>query len=254
MEVARRIAEAKAVWVMTGAGVSAESGVPTFRGKDGFWGEHRFEDLATPQAFQRDPETVWRFYLWRRRLMLDRKPNPAHYAIAEVERLKPRFNLITQNVDGLHRRAGSRNVAELHGALFTDRCTECGLESRFDERGLDAEGDEPRKLPDCESIPHCSRCSAMMRPGVVWFGEPLPMAALSATERAVESADCCLVVGTSGVVYPAAGYVHQSTARGAYAVEINVEETALSAVVDTVLTGKAGEILPAIAAALKELV
>ncbi len=284
IEVARRLAEARAVWIMTGAGVSAESGVPTFRGKDGFWGQHRFEDLATPQAFHRDPQSVWKFYLWRRSLMLERKPNPAHYAIAELERLTPRFNLITQNVDGLHRRAGSRNVAELHGALFIDRCTECGFETRFDERLLDepagsqaatgtaASGvaDPPRAdrggdgstaaeaaggaaRPDCANIPYCPRCRAMMRPGVVWFGEPLPMAALSTTEKAVASCDACLVVGTSGVVYPAAGYVHQSTLRGAYSVEVNVEETALSAVVETTLTGRAGEVLPALVSAMKAM-
>ena len=149
---------------MTGAGVSAESGVPTFRGTGGLWEGRRAEEIATPEAFARDPEAVWRFYLWRRRGLLDIKPNPAHYALAELERSCPQFDLITQNVDGLHHQAGSRNLITLHGDIWVDRCTECGYEER-----ASAVSDKP---------PACRECGALARPGVVWFGEMLPEGAL----------------------------------------------------------------------------
>ncbi len=242
-DVARRISRAQSVCVMTGAGVSAESGIPTFRGPGGFWGEHRAQDLATPEAFARDPELVWRFYLWRRESLITCKPNPAHVAVAELEQRVPRLDLITQNVDGLHMRAGSGNVTELHGAIWRDDCTQCSHTRRFDERRFD---DPSAEKPDCKSIPRCDQCGVMMRPGVVWFGETLPPAALAAVDEALARCDFVLVVGTSGVVQPAASFVEAASRGGAYAVEVNIEETPLSPTVDAVLTGKAGEILPAI--------
>jgi len=247
-EVAQRISRAGSVCVMTGAGISAESGIPTFRGPGGLWGKHRAQDLATPEAFARDPELVWRFYLWRRGLLGSCKPNPAHHAIAELEQRVPNLDLITQNIDGLHIRAGSSNVTELHGAIWRDDCTQCSHSERFDERRLD---DPSAEKPDCESIPHCDRCGAMMRPGVVWFGETLPPAALDEVDKALARCDFVLVVGTSGVVQPAASFVEIASRGGAYAVEVNVEETPLSSIVDTVLLGKAGEVVPALVACVE---
>ena len=218
---------AKTIAVLTGAGISAESGVPTFRGADGLWKQFRAEDLATPRAFARDPELVWQWYDWRRALIAQVKPNAGHLALAELEKRTAQFTLVTQNVDGLHQQAGSYSVVELHGSIWTLRCVVCGKE------WLD------RKVP-LIIPPHCE-CAAIARPGVVWFGENLPPQVWNSAEKAVQ---CLLVVGTSAVVYPAAGLVPLARSCGAKTIEINVEPTPVSGFVDCALTGPAGEILP----------
>jgi NAD-dependent deacetylase len=222
---------ASSVVALTGAGVSAESGVPTFRGPGGLWREFKPEDLATPEAFQRDPKLVWEWYDWRRSAIAATRPNAAHLALAELERRKPRFTLVTQNVDGLHERAGSRNVLRLHGDIWTLRCLACGSERR----------DERAPLP--ELPPRC-QCGGLMRPGVVWFGEMLPRGVWEAAERATREAEVFLLVGTSAVVYPAASLAPLAHACGARVIECNLEETPFSAALDRSFRGQAGELLP----------
>jgi NAD-dependent deacetylase len=234
LEKAREwIREARSVAVLTGAGISAESGVPTFRGPGGLWRQYRPEDLATPEAFRRDPRLVWEWYDWRRQRIAQARPNAGHEALVRLERSKPRFWLITQNVDGLHERAGSRRVIKLHGDIWLVRCVACGREQR-DER-----------VPLPELPPRCA-CGGLLRPGVVWFGEALPPGAWEAAEQAVREAEVLLVVGTSAVVYPAAGLIPLAQACGARVIEVNPEETPMSARLDCSLRGPAGVILPAL--------
>jgi len=223
--------QARSVAVLTGAGVSAESGVPTFRGADGLWKRHRAESLATPEAFASDPKLVWEWYDWRRSVLSGVKPNAGHYALAELEKRTPNFTLITQNVDGLHELAGSRNVLRVHGSIWMLRCLECGREQ------------EDRRTPLPEIPPRCA-CGGMLRPGVVWFGEALPAAVWRAAETAARSCDLLLVIGTSALVYPAAGLAHLAKSSGARVVEINVAETPLSREIDEFLLGPSGELLP----------
>lgn len=230
-EVRERIQRASHVAVMTGAGISAESGVPTFRGPGGLWEGHRPEELATPEAFARDPDQVWRWYDWRRSLVAACEPNPAHHALAELERRAPAFSLITQNVDGLHRRAGSSDPAELHGNLWFTRCTGCG----------DLREDLRVPLP---LLPHCQACGALLRPHVVWFGESLDPDVLDRSVRAAACCDLFLIVGTSGVVHPAAGLADLAQDAGATVVQVNLEPTPYTGRVDFSFEGKAGEILP----------
>ena len=217
--------------VLTGAGISAESGVPTFRGQGGLWKQFRAEDLATPEAFARDPRLVWEWYDSRRAALAQVAPNAGHRALAELEARKPRFTLVTQNVDGLHDRAGSRNVLKLHGDIWTLRCLRCGRERRDERTPL------PELPPSCE-------CGGMLRPGVVWFGEPLPVEAWERAQKATREAEVLLVVGTSATVYPAAGLIPLATSAGARVIECNVEETPFSSGLDRSLRGRAGELLP----------
>ena len=227
--------QAERIAALTGAGISAESGVPTFRGQGGLWEQFRPEDLATPEAFARDPELVWRWYSWRRARIAEAKPNPGHLALAEIEKRSNQFTLITQNVDGLHQQAGSRSVLELHGSIWTLRCTRC-----------------IRKWPDRNILltmpPYCE-CGAIARPDVVWFGENLPSEIWRSAERAVQSCDILLVVGTSALVYPAAGLVPLARSHGAKIIQINTQATAVSGLIDYALTGPAGKILPQLVAA-----
>ncbi len=213
------------------AGISAESGIPTFRGAGGLWRNFRAEDLATPQAFARDPKLVWEWYDWRRSLIAAAQPNAGHHAIAELEKRTPDFTLITQNVDGLHDRAGSSRLLKVHGDIWTLRCTRCGRERR----------DTRPSLPD---LPPRCECGAIERPGVVWFGENLPPGIWSQAERAAASADVFMVVGTSAIVYPAAGLVHLAKASGAKVVEVNPAETPASGIVDFSWRAPAAEALP----------
>lgn len=224
------IEEASAITVLTGAGISAESGIPTFRGATGLWKQFRAEDLATPHAFARDPELVWEWYDWRRGLIYKAQPNAGHLALVQLERRVPRFTLITQNVDGLHQRAGSRTVLEVHGSIWQLRCTRC------DREWLDA-------TVHLDLTPHCE-CGELARPGVVWFGEGLPQNVWLSAEDATFRCDVFLVIGTSAVVYPAAGLIDLARSAGAKVIEVNTERTAMSAYVDCALTGPAGEILP----------
>ncbi len=222
---------ANSVAVLTGAGVSAESGVPTFRGNNGLWKQRRAEDLATPGAFARNPQLVWQWYDWRRSVLAKANPNPGHYALAELEKRVSNFTLITQNVDGLHELAGSNNVLRLHGSIWRVRCLACQHE-RFD-----------RRIPFPEIPPKCE-CGGTLRPGVVWFGETLPQDVWQAAENAARSAELFLVIGTSAVVYPAAGLVQIAKSTGARVVEINIAETQLSDQIDQFLQGRSGELLP----------
>jgi len=225
------IAPARSIVVLTGAGISAESGVPTFRGPGGLWREYRAEDLATPGAFERDPKLVWEWYDWRRQKIAPATPNLGHYALVTLEKRALELTLITQNVDGLHPAAGSRNLLEIHGNLWRTRCLSCG-----DVR-------ENRETPIGRIPPRC-RCDGMLRPDVVWFGESLPEDLLHKAFRAVETCDLMLVVGTSGIVQPAASMADSVLARGAPVVEINLDPTPLSDHATYALHGKAGEILP----------
>ncbi len=216
---------------LTGAGVSAESGVPTFRGPGGLWENHRPEELATPQAFARDPALVWRWYNWRRELISRCQPNPAHLALASSERPGRDFTLITQNVDGLHRQAGSSAPLEIHGNLWRTRCLGCGQVR--EERRLD--------LP---APPQCASCGGLLRPDVVWFGENLDGDLLDRAWQAAQEAQVMLVAGTSAVVQPAASLALVAKRAGAYVIEVNLEPTPNSGQVDLSLQGQAGDILP----------
>ncbi len=217
---------------LTGAGVSAESGVPTFRGPGGLWQSRRPEELANPQAFARDPLLVWRFYAWRRSVVARCSPNAAHLTLADVEDHIGDFTLITQNVDGLHEAAGNRRVVELHGSLWRLRCTRC--RERWEER----------RVPFPEMPPRCPSCGGLARPDVVWFGEGLEQGILNRAMSSAARARLMLVVGTSAVVHPAAQLPLIAKKAGAWIVEINPEETPVSIYADEVIRGPAAQVLP----------
>lgn len=239
-DAARVLSKAKSVAVLTGAGVSAESGVPTFRASDGLWEGHRIEDVASPDGFRRNPGLVWQFYNGRRANVSRVSPNPGHDALAQLENQFPdHFHLVTQNVDGLHQQAGNRNVLEIHGSLRRTRCTECGA---VRDRGLEA----------LAEMPTCELCGGLLRPDIVWFGEMLPTAIWESAVEAVENCDVFLVVGTSAVVHPAAGLINIARRRGewlgrdhrATVIEINVDRTVASDLADIGLYGPSGQLLP----------
>lgn len=224
--------DARYVVALTGAGISAESGLPTFReAQTGLWAKYRPEDLATPQAFVRNPKLVWEWYAWRRKLVSDARPNAGHLALVELERRVPRFTLITQNVDGLHRIAGSQTVIELHGNITRARCFREGtpVDSRL----------ESGEIP-----PPCPHCGAPLRPDVVWFGESLPAEALDAAWSAAQDCDVFLSIGTSGIVQPAASLPYEALDAGAAVVEVNPAETPLTPQATYVLQGSAVRVLP----------
>ncbi|MBI2313411.1 MAG: NAD-dependent deacylase [Betaproteobacteria bacterium] len=228
---------AKRVAALTGAGISAESGVPTFRdAQTGLWARYRPEELATPEAFLRDPKLVWEWYEWRRGIVGKARPNPGHVALAEMERHIPHFTLITQNVDGLHREAGSRRVLELHGNIRRTKC--------FDENLVVESWPDTGEVP-----PRCPRCGGLLRPDVVWFGEMLPEADLTAAVEAAENCEVFLCVGTSAVVEPAASLPFYALRAGATVVEVNPGKTPLTGRASYSLRGAAGELLPALVAA-----
>ena len=225
------LAKATRVAVLTGAGISAESGVPTFRGDGGLWKDYKAEDLATPEAFVKDPRLVWEWYNWRRELIAKVLPNAAHKALVQLEIRHREYTLITQNVDGLHDRAGSGRMLKLHGDIWRMRCTVCGANW------------PDRRAPLPKIPPHCA-CGGLARPGVVWFGEPLPEGMMKEAEHAAGAAQVFLVIGTSAVVYPAAGLVPYAKRGGARVIEINTDDTPFTNLVDCALRGPAGVLLP----------
>lgn len=239
--------DAGSIVVLTGAGISAESGVPTFRGEDGLWKSYRPEELATPQAFRRDARLVWEWYQWRRELIAGCEPNPGHGALARLALGREGVSLITQNVDGLHELAARREAGEgepdaaipleLHGAIFRVRCTQCHERSGHRD-AIDATSEET--LPSCES------CGALLRPDIVWFGESLDPWVLDESFRLAKEADVCLVVGTSALVQPAASIPLVTLEGGGAIIEVNPQETPLTRAARVSLRGASGEVLPAL--------
>jgi NAD-dependent deacetylase len=233
------VRDARHVCVLTGAGISAESGVPTFReAQTGLWSKYDPLDLATPEAFLRQPELVWRWYRWRRELVANAEPNAGHTALANLAELVPRFTLVTQNVDGLHQRAGSKDPIEFHGNLFVDRCfaEDCVVECE----------------PDTE-IPMCPGCGSPARPGVVWFGESIPEHALNESFAAAAECDVFLSIGTSSLVYPAAGLAGIARESGAIVAEINPNPTEMSSNFNISIAATAGAVLPELVESLNAL-
>jgi NAD-dependent deacetylase len=225
------LVKAERVAALTGAGISAESGVPTFRGAGGLWRNYNVMELATPHAFARDPKLVWEFYNWRRNLITGLTINPGHKALVDLETRLSHFTLITQNVDGLHLKAGSKNLLEIHGNLWKVRCTKCHTVT------LDMSS-------NMGPLPKCQECGGLLRPHVVWFGESLDFALLNRAIEAARSCQVMLVIGTSAIVQPAASLALEAKEAGAVVAEINLEETPNSEMMDFVLPGKSGEILP----------
>jgi NAD-dependent deacetylase len=225
------LADAGSIAVLTGAGISAESGVPTFRGPGGLWRNHKPERLATPEAFRQDPALVWQWYDHRRQNLAQVEPNAGHHALVDLQRRSPSFTLITQNVDGLHERAGSAGVLKLHGDIWTLRCTGCGR----------SHTELAAPLPN---IPPLCECGAVERPGVVWFGESLPQEMWRRAQAAARNCDVFLVSGTSAQVYPAASLIDEAQSNGARVIEVNLDATAYSESAHLSLRGKSGEILP----------
>ena len=233
-QLAARFQPGTRITVMTGAGVSAASGVPTFRGPDGIWKKYRAESLATPEAFAKDPKLVWEWYDWRRQVLSTKIPNRAHKVLAAWSRRYPHFTLITQNVDGLHERAGTENMIRFHGSIWEVLCwNNCRSSPR---RWSD------KTVPFPEIPPRCPHCDGLIRPGVVWFGEGIDRDVLQRSSLALDC-DLFLTIGTSSVVYPAAQLVHEAKSRGAFTVEINIETTPASSLLDLALRGPAEDTL-----------
>lgn len=241
-EAAKLLRNAKRLAVLTGAGISAESGVPTFRGTDGLWEGHRIEEVATPEAFQHNPKLVWRFYHQRRTNLQKVAPNPGHHALVELETtiFQPdHFTLITQNVDGLHREAGSRRLLELHGNIRRVRCTQC--HDRLDVG-----------LAQLAELPSCAKCRGLLRPDIVWFHESLPDDIWEEAALATAMCDVFMVVGTSAIVYPAAGLIHAAKRAGSKVIEINIARSDATDIADVCVLGASGAILPALVRRLRE--
>jgi NAD-dependent deacetylase len=234
-----RLRDASTVTVLTGAGISAESGVPTFRGKNGLWQNYKMEELATIQAFHKNPQLFWQFFSWRRNALQNIKPNLGHYALVDFERYFKDFVLITQNVDNLHINAGSTKIIELHGNILRDRCSKCN--TLFPA------------IPGGSDIPLCKKCSAQLRPDVVLFGENLNETLLRKAQHAAAECEIFFSIGTSTIVEPAASLPFLSKANGAFVVEINEEDTPLSVHSNEILRGPAGKILPQMAMVIEKL-
>ncbi|RMH35347.1 MAG: NAD-dependent deacylase [Nitrospirae bacterium] len=230
-EIRDRLANARSVTVLTGAGISADSGIPTFRGADGLWKNYRPEELASPDAFARNPALVWEWYNWRRELIAAKQPNAAHTALVTLEHRAENFWLITQNVDGLHRAAGSRKLSEIHGNIWKVRCTQCGIVE--DNHAV------PIPIP-----PTCSSCGGLLRPHIVWFGESLAREDIERSLHALRSCEILLIIGTSGVVYPAASFASVAKEQGALVVEVNLDPTSHTSLVDASFHGRAKDLVP----------
>ncbi len=236
-EAAEALRKARHICVLTGAGISAESGIPTFReALTGLWERFSPEELATPEAFERDPKFVWDWYEYRRELVRRAEPNPGHRALADLARRVPRLTLVTQNVDGLHQRAGSPGVLEYHGNILRDRCT---AEQVVADRSEDSR----------HGLPRCAACGALLRPDVVWFGEAIPRGPMIAAAEAASDCDVFLSIGTSSLVFPAAGLAEAALRRGATVIEVNPSRTELTDAASLVLAGPSGRILPRLLAA-----
>ncbi len=238
-EFVEKLKEAESLLFFTGAGISAESGVPTFRGKDGIWNKLKPEELANFNAFIKNPDMVWEWYQYRRKIVENVEPNPGHYAIAEFENYY-KVDVVTQNVDNLHKRAGSTSIEELHGSIVRNFCIDCktyyyDLDEEFENK-----------------VPKCKKCNGLIRPDVVWFGESLRGDAYPNSEQKAKSCDICFVVGTSAIVYPAAYIPITAKEYGAYIVEINLEPTELTPHINYSIFGKSGEILPEILRIVKD--
>ncbi|HSP89003.1 MAG TPA: NAD-dependent deacylase [Ignavibacteriaceae bacterium] len=233
-----KLKASKAIVFFTGAGISAESGIPTFRGKEGIWNKIKPEELANFDAFLKNPELVWEWYNHRKKIIHESKPNAGHIAISEMQNIFNEVTVVTQNIDNLHHRAGSKTVYELHGNIERNFCIKC--KTFYNE-----------ELDFSKGVPKC-KCGGLIRPDVVWFGEYLPEDQFEASEKAAQNCDVFFIVGTSAVVYPAAGLVITAKKNGAYLVEINIEETEISSLVDTSFFGEAGKILPSIISHLKQ--
>ncbi|RMG89024.1 MAG: NAD-dependent deacylase [Chloroflexi bacterium] len=237
-ELVDLLRNAQHVAVLTGAGISAESGVPTFRdAQTGLWAKYDPQELATPEAFRKNPRLVWEWYAWRRELVSKAEPNPGHQALAELEKFVPQFTLITQNIDSLHTRAGSQNVIELHGNITRTKCA--------DEGHFVTTWEQQEEVP-----PRCPYCGSLLRPDVVWFGESLPYEALKKALEAAQKADFFLTVGTSALVQPAASIPLLAVERGVTTVEVNPQKTPLTSYMDFYLPGPAGEVLPVLVSAV----
>jgi NAD-dependent deacetylase len=229
-DILEKLRRARRASVLTGAGISAESGIPTFRGAGGIWEKYDFTKLATPEGFREDPRLVWEWYQLRQREMNKAKPNPAHETIAKMEGHFDEFAVLTQNIDGMHKRAGSRNIIELHGNIWRMRCSRDGTVIDL--------------ASPVEEIPPLCHCGSPLRPDVVWFGEQLSHDVLERASEAASRSDVMFVVGTSAVVYPAAALPILTKNKGGLVIEVNVEKTDLSAYADLSLFGRAGELMP----------
>lgn len=231
-DIKNKIKESNQITVLTGAGISQESGIPTFRGKDGLWKNFKAEDLATPDAFSKNPKLVWEWYEMRREICQKANPNPAHYKLSEWESLHKNIYIITQNVDNLHKKAGSKNIIELHGNIFSVRCTMCNFKDNYVPYPL-------KEIP-----PLCPKCNSLLRPNVVWFGEYYNPKILEESKNILSSSDLVVIIGTSGnvsvPVYLALDVIH----RGVFSIEINPEESSITQHVNVYIKGKAGEIVP----------
>ncbi len=227
------ILRARSVFVLTGAGISAESGIPTFRGTDGLWKNYSATDLATPEAFRTDPVLVWEWYHWRQRIIMRAQPNPGHHAIVQMEKHTEKFLLLTQNVDGLHVRAGSKNVLELHGNIFRARCVSCGATL----------GHSPPDKEQEVDLPRCT-CGGLLRPDVVWFGETIPQDVWHTALAFLKDTEVAMICGTSSVVWPAASIPQIARHEGITTIEVNLEPTGISTMVDVSIQGKTGTLLP----------
>ncbi|MDK2913486.1 MAG: NAD-dependent deacetylase [Thermococcaceae archaeon] len=236
-EAANLLAKSKFAIAFTGAGISAGSGIPTFRDSEGLWRRYRPEELATPSAFQKNPALVWEFYRWRMKKILEARPNAAHYALAELERLGVIKAVITQNVDDLHRESGTKNLLELHGNIFRVRCTSCDYKENLKE------SERLEEFVSSKDLPRCPRCGALLRPDVVWFGESLPSDVLERAFSLARKADLVLVVGTSGVVYPAAYIPYIVKEGGGRVIEINPKVSAITPIADVFIRAPAEDVM-----------
>ena len=230
-DIRNKILSTQSLTILTGAGVSADSGVPTFRGTDGLWKNFRPEELASPDAFEQDPKLVWEWYNWRRELLSTKIPNAAHEALVQLEEQIDNFWLITQNVDGLHPAAGTKKLSEIHGNIWKVRCTNCGK--------VEDNHDVPIAI-----LPHCGTCDGLLRPHIVWFGESLAQEDLDKSFQALRHCELLLIIGTSGLVYPAASFAPIAKEHGAFVIELNLDPTPNSDLVDVSIQGRAKDLVP----------